>query len=94
MGTGDGASENERLVFVADGHAIQAPQVIIHRFMHNAAGGEVGAGFLQRNVQLTLPQFTAHAQPHLPWLVKRLGVLPEATLLQVLVVLQEMFAPS
>jgi hypothetical protein len=30
--------------------------VIVHRLVHNATGGEVGAGFLQSNVQLALPQ--------------------------------------
>ena len=39
-----------------NGHGVQALQKIIYRFMHNAAGGEIGAGFLQSNFKLALPQ--------------------------------------
>jgi len=44
------------LVIGANGHGVQALQMIIDRFMHNAAGGEIGAGFLQSNFKLALPQ--------------------------------------
>jgi hypothetical protein len=58
--------------------------VIVHGFVHNPAGGEVGAGFLQSNCQLALPQaligvgfhhhkpqFASHAQAHLPFVLQR-----------------------
>jgi hypothetical protein len=58
--------------------------VFVNRFVYNAAGGEVGAGFLQSNFQLALPQplirvgfhhhkpqFASHAQSHLPFVLQR-----------------------
>ena len=41
---------------MAYGHGVSTLEVFVDRFMHNAAGGEVGAGFLQSNFQLALPQ--------------------------------------
>ena len=58
--------------------------MIVYRFVHNAAGGKDGAGFLQSNFQLALPQalvsvgfhhhkpqFAPHAQSHLPIVLQR-----------------------
>ena len=72
------------LVFGAYGYGIQTLEVILDRFVYNAAGGEVGAGFLQSNFQLALPQalvsvgfhhhkpqFAPHAQSHLPFMLQR-----------------------
>lgn len=36
-----------QLVFGADGHGIQAPEVILYRFVHNATGSQVGASVEQ-----------------------------------------------
>ncbi len=36
-----------QLVFGADGHGIQAPEVNIHRFVHNATGSQVSASVEQ-----------------------------------------------
>lgn len=56
----------------------------VDRFVYNAAGGEVGEGFLQSNFQLALPQplirvgfhnykpqFASHAQSYLPFVLQR-----------------------
>ena len=72
------------LVIGAYGHGVQTLEVIVYRFVHNAAGGKVGAGFLQSNFQLALPQalvsvgfhhhkpqFAPHAQSHLPFVLQR-----------------------
>jgi hypothetical protein len=58
--------------------------MIVDRFVYNSAGGEAGAGFLQSNFQLALPQaligvsfyhhkpqFAPHAQSHLPFVLQR-----------------------
>ena len=58
--------------------------MFVNRFVYKAAGGEVGAGFLQSNFQLALPQplirvgfhhqkpqFASHAQFHLPFVLQR-----------------------
>jgi hypothetical protein len=44
-----------QLVFRADGHGIQALEVVVDRFVDDTPGGEIGAGFLQRDFQLALP---------------------------------------